>query len=38
VSKKLTKSWKTLYIGDMQGFFLYYHTPVEAKGGKYFRP
>ena len=29
---------KALYISDMQGFFLYSPTPVEAKGSKYFRP
>ena len=37
-SRKLTKSWKTLYISDMQGFFLYSPTPVGAKGSKYFTP
>ena len=38
VNRNLTKSWKTLYISDMQGFFFYSPTPVDAKGSKYFRP
>jgi hypothetical protein len=29
---------KALYISDIQGFFLYFSTPVEAKGSKYFTP
>ena len=28
---------KALYISDMQGFFLYSPTLVDAKGSKYFR-
>ena len=29
---------KALYISDIQGFFLYSPTPVDAKSSKYFRP
>ena len=38
VNRNLTKLWKALYISDIQGFFLYSSTPVEAKGSKYFTP
>ena len=38
VSKELTKFQKALYISDMQGFFFYSSTFVDAKGSKYFTP
>ena len=35
--QRTDQSWKALYISDMQGFFFYSPTPVDAKGSKYFR-
>ena len=35
--RNLDRKQKALYISDMQGFFLYSPTLVDAKGSKYFR-